>query len=80
LPANVQQLARAAFKAFKSNPAHPSLRVHQLKDNSRGSHRPGSWSASITLHYRAIFFIDGDANVWYWIGSHNDYDQFTGKK
>ena len=39
---------------------------------------PGSFSVSVTMNYRAIFFLDGPVNVWYWIGTHADYDRFTG--
>ena len=53
---------------------------HELADNKRGRHRRNSFSVSITLRYRAIYTVDGDANVWYWIGSHSDYKVFTGKK
>ncbi len=31
-------------------------------------------SVSITMPYRAIYVSDGDTNVWYWIGSHGEYD------
>jgi hypothetical protein len=26
------------------------------------------------MHYRAVGILDGDSIVWYWIGSHADYD------
>ena len=63
---------------FVANPRQASLRLHKLKDRSRGQHVPGSYSVSITPRYRAIFFIYGLVNVWYWIGTHADYDRFTG--
>jgi hypothetical protein len=38
-------------------------------------------SISVTIGYRAIYVTDEDGtNVWYWIGTHADYDTFTGKK
>jgi hypothetical protein len=27
------------------------------------------------LHYRALAIEDGDAFVWFWIGTHAEYDQ-----
>ena len=39
-----------------------------------------SSSVSITMQYRAIYTVDGTDNVWYWIGTHADYDVFIGKK
>ena len=32
------------------------------------------------MKYRAIGVVDGATTVWYWIGTHADYDVFTGKK
>ena len=32
------------------------------------------------MRYRAVYIVDGDANVWYWVGTHADYDRFTGGK
>jgi hypothetical protein len=51
------------------NPSHPSLRfkrVHTI--------RP-IYSARIGLDYRALAVVDGDAVIWFWIGSHAECDQ-----
>lgn len=80
LPQKYQDLAGKAYKQFLKNPDHASLRRHDLEDNDKGKHRKGSVSVSITMKYRAIYFVDGTTNVWYWIGTHNDYENFTGKK
>jgi hypothetical protein len=32
------------------------------------------------MKYRAIYVVEGGLNLWYWIGSHNDYENFIGKK
>lgn len=80
LPDVIRQLADGAFQQFREDPLHPSLRRHALNDNKRGQHRTGSYSVSVTMKYRAIYVRDGDTNVWYWIGSHADYDTFTGAK
>jgi hypothetical protein len=53
--------------------------MHALEDNNKGRHRKTSFSVTITMQYRAIFVVDGEVNVWYWIGSHSDYNTFTGK-
>ncbi len=80
LPAGIQALTDAAFEKFKKNPLDPALDNHPLDDISRGRHRTGSRAVSITQRYRAIYVVDGDTNVWYWIGSHEDYNNFTGRK
>lgn len=81
LPQRIQALARAAFEQFLANPNHPSLRHHELRDNARGKHRTASRSVTVTMQYRAIYVVDEPAcmNVWYWIGTHADYNHFTGR-
>lgn len=80
LPPPIRKLAEAAFAMFQRNPDHPALRRHQLLDTQKGRHRSGTWSVSINMKYRAMYFTDGNINVWYWVGSHNDYENFIGKK
>jgi hypothetical protein len=68
LPEAVRNLADKNFALLKSEPRHPSLhfkRVGKL------------WSARVGLHYRALATeVDGDL-VWFWIGSHAEYDRLT---
>jgi len=78
LPANIAALAEEAFAFFLADPNHPVLANHPLYDTRRGQHREGSRSVSITRRYRAIYVVDGDTNVWYWIGTHEAYNSFTG--
>lgn len=80
LPASIRELATAAFETFRRNPSDPSLSNHPLDDIRRGRHRKGSRAVSITRRYRAIYVVEGDANIWYWIGSHEDYNVFAGRK
>jgi len=80
LPERIQGLSEQAYKLFLSDPSHPSLALHDLADSKKGRHRAGSKSVSITRRYRAIFVVDGSTHVWYWIGSHEDYNNFTGRK
>jgi hypothetical protein len=79
LPANVQRLARAAFAMFLANPAHPGLRSHTLKPTKKGQHQISSISVTFAAGYRAIYVVQNGVNVWYWIGTHSDYDTFTGR-
>jgi hypothetical protein len=76
----IQDLADLAFAEFLRDPESPALENHPLEDTRRGQHRQGSRAVSVTLRYRAIYVVDGDTNVWYWIGSHESYNNFTGKK
>ena len=80
LPERIRKLSELAFKTFLENPSHPSLRHHPLEDNDRGRHRAKSHPVSINMQYRAIYTRDGGEYVWYWVGTHNDYDNSTGVK
>jgi hypothetical protein len=35
------------------------------------------WSARIGDHYRALARRDRDLIVWFWIGTHEDYNDFV---
>ena len=65
LPEEVRALADKNFVLLKANPQHPSL---QLKKVGR------FWSARIGLRYRALAVETDSDLVWFWIGSHADYD------
>jgi hypothetical protein len=69
LPVDVQCLADRNFALLKADPRHPSLHFKKI----------GSlWSARVGLHYRALATADGDDLVWFWIGTHADYDRAVG--
>lgn len=69
LPADVQRQARQAYRIFIQNPYHPSLRFKQIHPA-----RP-IYSVRIGMDYRAIGVRDVNQIIWYWIGSHADYDK-----
>ena len=77
-----QAAARASFRVFRRDPDSPSLRVHVLQSSHRGRHLPGSISVSISISmkYRAICRVEGDLNLWCWIGSHNAHETYIGRK
>ncbi len=77
LPAHIRQLAKDGCRLFDLDPRHPSFRWHRLGNRKQASHSPGSVSISITMKYRAIFVERERVNVWYWIGTHAEYDTFT---
>ena len=80
LPESIRRLGVDRFRHFRANPGHPSLRLPELADDRRGRHRTGSRSVAITMQYRAIYVVEGDVNVWYWVGTHGDNDDFTGRE
>lgn len=73
LPEGVRRQAREAYRLFRQNPAHPSLRFRQVHPT-----RP-IYSARIDLQYRALGIRDADAIIWFWIGSHDAYERLLNR-
>jgi len=69
LPASVRRRARASYDLFRRDPQHPSLRFKQVHAT-----RP-IYSVRIGLGYRALGVRDRDEVIWFWIGSHADYER-----
>lgn len=69
LPPEVQKLADRAFTRLKADERHPSL---QLKKAGK------FWSVRVGLHYRALGVEVENAVLWFWIGSHAEYDRELG--
>ncbi|HQI29162.1 MAG TPA: hypothetical protein PLT20_13830 [Sedimentisphaerales bacterium] len=69
LPRHVQRQAKDAYRTFRENPGHPGLRFKQV------CHDPPTYSARVGISYRAVGSRYGDTIVWFWIGSHADYDK-----
>ena len=70
LPFDIRQMARAAYRKFVANPAHPSLSLERLRSN------PKLWSVRVTRDYRAVAIrLENDTWIWIWIGSHADFDR-----
>ena len=64
----VQRRARAAYQLFGQNPYHRSLHFKQVHPTQP------IYSVRIGLGYRAVGVREGDEMIWFWIGSHADYD------
>ena len=67
LPDRVQNIAKDKFGLWKRDPLHPSLHFKELA--------PGLWSVRITLRYRALARKKANRVIWFWIGTHEDYDR-----
>ena len=73
LPEQVQQQTRGAYRQFKEDPSHPSLRFKKVHPDLP------IYSARITKNYRAVGQLHGDTVIWFWVGSHADYDKLLGQ-
>lgn len=69
LPKQVQEQTRAAYRQFKENPSHPSLRFKKVHPELP------IYSARISKNYRAVGQLDGGTVIWFWVGSHAEYDR-----
>jgi hypothetical protein len=69
LPAPVRNLADKSFALLKQNPRHPSLHLKRV-----GPY----WSVRVGLGYRAVAVEVDDDLLWFWVGTHADYDTLIG--
>jgi hypothetical protein len=71
LPLDVRKEAKAAYRLFERNPAHPSLHFKKLEGTE------DVYSARISRGHRALAVMRKSGLVWYWIGDHAEYDRLT---
>jgi hypothetical protein len=69
LPRHVQQQARQAYRLFRQNVAHPGLHFKRVYAD------PPMYSARVGISYRAVGVLDGESIMWFWIGSHANYNK-----
>ena len=67
LPDEVQRQARKQFELWKADPSHRSLQFKPI--------RPGVFSVRINRNYRALARVRDDLAVWFWIGTHDEYEK-----
>ena len=69
LPAHVRGVADKNFALLKTDPRHPSLHFKRI----------GSlWSVRVGDRYRALGTDVDDGVMWFWIGTHAEYDKIVG--
>ncbi len=69
LPESVQQQASKAYTLWKTDPYHPSLQFKRV------SQKQPIYSVRIGLNYRALGLLESNHIYWYWMGTHNEYDE-----
>lgn len=67
LPVRIQEATKQAYFQWKQDKAHPSLHFKLIRDTI--------YSARISIKYRGLAVKQGDTYIWFWVGSHADYDQ-----
>ncbi|HBL31553.1 MAG TPA: hypothetical protein DD490_32425 [Acidobacteria bacterium] len=69
LPQEVQELADKGYELLKANPHHPALHLKKISTAQR------LWSVRVGAHYRALGREKPEGIVWFWIGTHAEYDK-----
>ena len=66
MPKQVQELADVNYELLKIDLSHPSLHFKKI-----GKYR----AVCVGLHYRALAMEAPEGLLWFWIGSHSEYDK-----
>ncbi|MBI4483203.1 MAG: hypothetical protein HY652_09960 [Acidobacteria bacterium] len=69
LPERVRELADKKFALLKQDPTHPSLHLKRIGR---------FFSVRVGRAYRALGVEAEGGILWFWIGSHADYDKMVG--
>lgn len=69
LPREVRQLADRCYALLRQDPHHSSLHFKKVGH---------LWSVRVGLHYRALGVERDSEIVWFWIGTHAEYDRLLG--
>ena len=69
----IKDIAREAYRQFVDNPDHPGLRFKRVHSTEQ------IYSVRITRDYRALGIREDNIIVWFWIGSHADYDELLSR-
>ena len=70
LPPKAQQLADKAYRLWRDNHWHPSLRFKKT-----GNY----WVARISEDYRAVGIESAGTVAWFWIGPHKEYEKLIAR-
>lgn len=69
LPERIRRQARRSHRLWKKDPSHPSL------DFKLVSRRSNVWSVRVGIGWRSLGVRAATKIIWFWIGSHAEYDR-----
>ncbi|ACB52460.1 hypothetical protein cce_3112 [Crocosphaera subtropica ATCC 51142] len=69
LPETVQKQAEKAYKLWDQDPYHNSLQFKRVSQNQP------IYSVRVSLNYRVLGLLEDDHIYWFWIGTHDEYDE-----
>ena len=67
LPPPVQKIARKNFRLWQKEPTLKSLGFKRIKNDL--------WSVRAGSGFRALATFEDGRYLWFWIGSHDDYER-----
>ncbi len=70
LPVDAQTQARSSYRLFQDDPYHNSLHFKEVG--------PDIYSARVSRGYRVLGRRYGNTIIWFWIGTHAEYDRLIG--
>ena len=69
LPKEVRKDALKAYRLWKLDPFVRGLQFKEVNAEQN------AWSVRVGIHWRAMGWrVEADTVVWFWIGSHAEYD------
>jgi CRISPR/Cas system endoribonuclease Cas6 (RAMP superfamily) len=76
LPERIKENAKKNYKLWKEDQFHSSLEFKKVKP------KENIWSVRVGIGWRALGVMKADEEkiVWFWIGSHAEYDKIIGMK
>jgi len=70
MPREIQAKAKDVYTLFRDDPWYPSLNFKRVHSSLP------VYSVRITKDYRAVGILDSEKIVWFWAGTHSEYDAF----
>lgn len=67
LPDKIKKKVKKQLGFLKSNPKHPSLKIHRLNDE---------WEFYIDIHYRCIFQMESGKYIFLTVSTHKIVDRY----
>lgn len=71
LPDDVRALVRKNYKLWRADPFHPGLQFKRIHNTEP------VWSARVGIHYRVVGVKDDDTMIWYFLGTHREYERLV---
>jgi hypothetical protein len=69
----VRASAHRTYSRWQADPHHPSLQFKRIHA------REPIYSVRIGIHWRAVCILEKETAIWFWIGSHAEYDALIKK-